>query len=163
MKATEKHLIVNNLDPVAFDRTVEEVKHRYYEVARALLLHRKESGHLYLKYDQFDIEQEVYRKNNWERVFSRGKEQLDAEKDILREHLRVESQIRKVEQEDAKKLRLIAKQAGVKVPIVIPCQLIDPKQEVDPERREDQKEEDDNGQQSESIYDKVGIPISRMD
>jgi len=56
LKTIEKYLVVNKLDPVAFDRTVEEVKYRYYEVARALLRHRKELNHPYLKYDQFDIE-----------------------------------------------------------------------------------------------------------
>jgi len=56
LKTIEKHLVVNKLDPVAFDRTVEEVKYRYYEVARALLLYRKELDHPYLKHEQFDIE-----------------------------------------------------------------------------------------------------------
>jgi len=64
---------------------------------------------------------------------------------LLQDHLKIESQIRKVEQEDAKKLRLIAKQAKVKVPLVIPCQLIDPKQDIDSERKEDQKEDNDYG------------------
>ena len=56
LKTIEKHLVVNKLDPVAFDRTVEEVKYRYYEVAKALLLHRKDFKHPLLKYEPFDIE-----------------------------------------------------------------------------------------------------------
>ena len=56
LKTIEKYLVVNRLDPVVFDRTVEEVKYRYYEVAKALLEYRKEYNHPYLKYEQFDIE-----------------------------------------------------------------------------------------------------------
>ena len=39
-KTIQKHLVLNKIDEDAFDRTVEEIKYRYYEVARALLIHR---------------------------------------------------------------------------------------------------------------------------
>lgn len=37
MKTINKYIKVQTLDEVSFDRTIEEVKYRYYEVARALL------------------------------------------------------------------------------------------------------------------------------
>ena len=55
----EKHIRVNQLDPVAFDRTVEEIKYRYYEVARAVLRFRGQTNHRYFQCEMFDIEQEI--------------------------------------------------------------------------------------------------------
>lgn len=40
LKVIQKYIKVNTLDPVSFDRTVEEVKFRYYEIARAILKYR---------------------------------------------------------------------------------------------------------------------------
>jgi hypothetical protein len=40
MKSLSKEIRINQLDPVAFDRTIEEIKYRYYEVARAVLTFR---------------------------------------------------------------------------------------------------------------------------
>lgn len=37
LKTLEKYICVQKLNPVAFERTVEEIKFRYYEVARAVL------------------------------------------------------------------------------------------------------------------------------
>ena len=50
VKTIEKYIVVNKLDEIAFDRTVEEIKYRYYEVAIALLLYRKQTDHPYLKF-----------------------------------------------------------------------------------------------------------------
>jgi hypothetical protein len=60
---------VQNLDERAFERTVEEIKYRYYEVARALKKLRNSNDSF-----EYDIEREIQRKNNWEKIFSRGKE-----------------------------------------------------------------------------------------
>lgn len=76
---------------MAFDRTVEEIKYRYYEVARALLKFWGHTNHRYFKMDNFDIEQEIYRKNNWERIFGRVKESFAKEKSILQERLKIEA------------------------------------------------------------------------
>ena len=65
------------MDERAFDRTLQEIKHRYYEVARAVLKYRGEENHRYFKYPVFDIEQEICRQNNYEIVLSRGKECFD--------------------------------------------------------------------------------------
>jgi hypothetical protein len=52
-------------------------------VARALLKFRGQTNHRYFKVEQFDIEQEIYRKNNWERIFGRVKESFAKEKALL--------------------------------------------------------------------------------
>jgi len=60
---------VQKLDEAAFDRTIEEIKYRYYDCARAILKFRglqnwgEQQQHRYFKYDPFDIEREIYRKN----------------------------------------------------------------------------------------------------
>ena len=83
LKVIQKYIKINTLDPISFDRTVEEVKFRYYEVARAILKYRNQKNHRYFKYPVFDIEQEIYRKNNWEKVFARVKEQFEKERALL--------------------------------------------------------------------------------
>jgi len=65
------------------------------------------------------------RKNTTERMFLRGKEQFEKESALLKEHLKIESQIQLVENEDRRRLQLISKQVGIKIPWVIPSQLID--------------------------------------
>jgi hypothetical protein len=67
------------------------VKYRYYEVARAILKNRGQRTHRYFQYPEFDIEQEIYRKNNWEKVFARVKEQFEKERALLQERLKVEA------------------------------------------------------------------------
>lgn len=79
LKTIEKYICIQKMDERAFDRTIEEIKHRYYEVARALLKHRGESSHRYLKAAAYDIEQEASRKYNYELVMSRGKESFEKE------------------------------------------------------------------------------------
>ena len=74
LKTIEKYIHVQKMDERAFERTVEEIKYRYYEVARALLKFRGQTDHRYFKFPEYDIEKEIYRKNNWERVMYRGKE-----------------------------------------------------------------------------------------
>lgn len=62
---------INQLDAHVFDKTVEEIKYRYYEVARALLKFRNQEKHRYFDYEEYDIERETCRKNNWERILMR--------------------------------------------------------------------------------------------
>lgn len=91
LKTIEKYLRVQTMDERAFERTIEEIKYRYYEVARALLKFRGQTDHRYLKFPEYDIEKEIYRKNNWERVMYRGKEQFERENAILSDHLKIEA------------------------------------------------------------------------
>lgn len=143
------------MDEIAFERTLDEIKYRYYEVAKALLKHREDFTHPYLNYE-YDIEHEIQRKNNWEKVIGRGKEQFEKENQILQEHLKIESQIRKVEEEEQKKLKLIGQLVNIKIPCVIPCQLIDPKKPIDDYHRERNKE-GAGSDKVPNLYDKVGL------
>ena len=128
LKFLDKQIFINQMDENVFDKTVEEIKYRYYDVARALLTFRRDYKHPLLKnFEPFDIEYETTRKCNWERVFSRGKESFHREKDLIDDHLKLEAQIRRIEKQDFKKQALVAKMAGIKVPLAIECTLIDPK------------------------------------
>jgi hypothetical protein len=60
----------------------------------------------------------------------------------LQERLKVEAQIRKIEKEDSKKLKLIARLAGVKVPTTVPSAIVDCKEALDPFDKDLQKDND---------------------
>ena len=132
LKTIQKYIHDQTLDPHVFDKTIEEIKNRYYEVSRALLEHRGNIKHPYFKYEPYNIEQEIVRKNNMEKIFARDKDQVDTEVKIIKDHHKYEAIIRKIEEEDERKMKLIAKIVGIKVPWAIPSQLIDFKKPVDP-------------------------------
>ena len=75
-KALDKIIEHKKMDVRIFEKTVDEVKQRYYEVAYALLRHRGVLKHKLLDFinNPFDIEYESVRKCNWERLYTRGKE-----------------------------------------------------------------------------------------
>lgn len=56
-----------------FERTVDEIKDRYYSVAKAVLEIRGQADHQIVK-KQFNYEQEVKRKINNEKLLMRTKE-----------------------------------------------------------------------------------------
>ena len=56
LKTIEKYIRVQKMDQNAFEKTIEEIKYRYYEVSRRLLKFRGMNNHQYLKYQEFDIE-----------------------------------------------------------------------------------------------------------
>jgi hypothetical protein len=57
------------------DRSVDELKDRYYTVAKALLQAKGETSHPIVT-RPFNFEQELRRKNNLEKIFMRTKEQI---------------------------------------------------------------------------------------
>jgi len=61
------------------DRTVDELKDRYYKVAREILVLRGDSEHAIVK-KPFNFEMEVRRKNNLEKIFMRTRDQIEREK-----------------------------------------------------------------------------------
>ena len=64
------------------DRSVDEIKDRYYTVAREILKLRGEVNHPIVK-KPFNYEMEVRRKNNLEKIFMRTKDMVEQEKFIL--------------------------------------------------------------------------------
>jgi hypothetical protein len=65
--------------------------------------------------------------------------------------LKIEAQIRKVEQDDIKKLKIIGKLTGVKVPSAIPSNIVDLQSEV-------KFDEDEESEQEQQLLNKVGYP-----
>ena len=55
------------------ERTVDEIKDRYYSVAKAVLEFRQDFDHAIVK-KPFNYEQEVKRKGNLEKLFMRTKD-----------------------------------------------------------------------------------------
>jgi hypothetical protein len=76
---------------------VDEIKQRYYDVARKLLIHRGENSHKILKYKPFFATHEILRKHNWEKIFSRTKDQVNQELRVLQDHIYLEKQIQQIE------------------------------------------------------------------
>jgi len=105
-KANEKlHQKMNRLKKRQ-ERTVDEIKERYYEVAKAVLEGRNLLEHPLMK-KPFNYEQEVRRKNNLEKLFFRTKDQQDKEKQLLQEMKKLEQKIKKEEKEEKNLRRLI--------------------------------------------------------
>ena len=71
------------------ERTVDEIKDRYYAVAKAILEYRGDHEHQIVK-KPFNYEQEVKRKCNLEKLFLRTKEQHEKEKILIAELKKLE-------------------------------------------------------------------------
>ena len=89
------------------DRTVDELKDRYYSVSRALLQSRKDTKNPIVSVP-FNYEQEVRRKYNLEKVFMRTKEQHEKEKHMVAGLKKIEQKIKKEEKEERNLAKLIA-------------------------------------------------------
>lgn len=63
----------------AAERTVEEIKDRYYEVTRAILLARGQKDHVIVQ-TPYDYFLEKKRKENVEKLFLRSKQDNELEK-----------------------------------------------------------------------------------
>lgn len=81
---------------------------------------RGQTKHPYFRYEPYNIETEIVRKNNMEKIFARDKDQIEKENKIIQDFHKYESIIRNIEEEDERKLKLIAKIIGIKVPWAIP-------------------------------------------
>ena len=92
--------------PSVKDRSVDEVKQRYYQVAKAILTLQGATTHpIVLK--PFNFEQEVRRKNNLEKLFMRTKDQMEREKLMQIELKKIEQKIKKEEKEERNLAKLI--------------------------------------------------------
>ena len=74
---------------VVKDRTVDELKDRYYSVSRELLTYRGDEDNPIVQ-KPFNFEMEVRRKNNLEKIFMRTKDQIEREKYCLSELKKIE-------------------------------------------------------------------------
>ena len=81
------------------DRTVDEIKDRYYSVSKEILTLRGEiKNPIVLK--PFNFELEVRRKNNLEKLFMRTKEQVEREKYLIQVLKKIDQKLKKEEKEE---------------------------------------------------------------
>ena len=83
---------------VVKDRTVDELKDRYYSVAKEVLQLRGEEENPIVQ-KPFNFEMEVRRKNNLEKIFMRTKDQIEREKYCLSELKKIDQKLKKEEKE----------------------------------------------------------------
>lgn len=102
---------------VAKDRTVDELKDRYYSVAGELLKQRGDNDNPIVQ-KPFNFEMEVRRKNNLEKIFMRTKDQIEREKYCLSELKKIDQKLKKEEKEEKNLAKLIGKDIEeCKIPI----------------------------------------------
>ena len=100
------------------------------------------------------------RKAEWERLLTRGKDQVQRERAALDEHLRVESQIRRVDLQEIKKWQLVSRQTGVKIPLVVPCHMIGAQLPVTPRKPEQFDPTVHYGLQAPDVTEVTGQPVA---
>eukprot|EP00357_Protocruzia_adherens_P002428 CAMPEP_0115037732 /NCGR_PEP_ID=MMETSP0216-20121206/42988_1 /TAXON_ID=223996 /ORGANISM="Protocruzia adherens, Strain Boccale" /LENGTH=528 /DNA_ID=CAMNT_0002417997 /DNA_START=29 /DNA_END=1615 /DNA_ORIENTATION=+ len=103
-----RFIIVADHYPEEYNRTVEELKARFYSVCKAYLEAKNETSHPLAKVN-YNIDYERQRKTHLERLMLRSKEQDDEEKQLLEEAKKLEQKIKKEEKEQ-KNLQKIKKE-----------------------------------------------------
>ena len=93
---------------MARDRTVDELKDRYYSVSAEVLKLRGENDNPIVQ-KPFNFEMEVRRKNNLEKIFMRTKDQIEREKYCLSELKKIDQKLKKEEKEERNLAKLLGK------------------------------------------------------
>ena len=93
---------------VAKERSVDELKQKYHQVAREILMHRGENDDPIIK-KPFDYDAEVRRKENLAKVFMRTKEQIEREKYLQAELKKIDQKLKKEEKEEKNLAKLIGR------------------------------------------------------
>lgn len=92
------------------------------------------------------------RKHNWEKIYSRTKQQVEKESQYVIDHIFVEKQIEKMEETEMEKFKLIAELCGVRIPTMVPGILISKTDKI--QKRDDK----DSPFIVNSIFTQAGIP-----
>ena len=82
------------------DRTVEEIKNRYYTCARHLLYYCREQKEHPIVQRPYNIQYEQRRKFNMEKIMSRTKAEFESEKKIVEDLKKFDLKIKKLEKEE---------------------------------------------------------------
>ena len=90
------------------DRSVDELKDRYYKVAREVLILRDQKDNDIVT-KPFNFEMEVRRKNNLEKIFMRTRDQIEREKFQLGELKKIEQKLKKEEKEEKNLAKLMGR------------------------------------------------------
>lgn len=92
-----------------YKRSIEELKDRYFSIAKKLLEQRGETSHLFVK-KPFNFEYEVKRKSNLEKLLLQTAEQYQGEKQYLEMVKVLEQKIKKEEKEMKNLKKLMSKE-----------------------------------------------------
>ena len=85
---------------------MEEIKDRYYQVVRALLVHRGNENHP-IAVKGFNFKQEKLRKENLEKLFTRTKDDNEKERNLIAELRKLDTLIKKTEKDEKQLEKLI--------------------------------------------------------
>lgn len=88
------------------ERSVEEIKDRYYSVVRAILIHRDQTDHP-IAQAAFNYKQEKLRKENLEKLFTRTKEDNEKERQLIADLRKLDALIKKTEKDEKQLEKLI--------------------------------------------------------
>lgn len=91
-----RFIVIHDRYDEKHNRTIEELKHRYYSIAKRLLEQRKDYEHPIIK-SGYNYDQEMKRRACLERMISKSKEDNIQENSILKQSLEVEKRIEKFE------------------------------------------------------------------
>lgn len=91
-----RFIVIHDRYDEKYNRTIEELKHRYYSIAKILLEQRKDYEHPIIK-SGYNYEQEMKRRACLERMISKSKEDNNQEYSILKQSLEIEKRIEKFE------------------------------------------------------------------
>jgi len=91
-----RFIVIQDRYDEKYNRTIEELKHRYYSIAKRLLEQRKDYDHPIIK-SGYNYEQEMKRRACLERMISKTKEDNNQEYSILKQSLEIEKRIEKLE------------------------------------------------------------------
>jgi hypothetical protein len=97
------------------ERTVDELKDRYYSISKLVLEQRGQFDHVIVK-KPFNYEQEVKRKVNNEKLLMRTKEQHEKEKLLINELKKLDQKIKKEEKEEKNFRKLIYQDQSFTMP-----------------------------------------------
>jgi DNA methyltransferase 1-associated protein 1 len=91
-----RFIVIYDKYDTQYDRTVEELKDRYYSVSKKILEYRKCYNHPILK-SGYNYEQEMKRRACLERIISRSKEESQMEYEMLKQACELEKKTEKFE------------------------------------------------------------------
>ena len=124
----------------AAERTVEEIKDRYYEITRAILLARGQKDHVIVQ-TPYDYFLEKKRKENVEKLFLRSKQDNELEKQLLADFKKIDQLIKKTEKEEKQLEKLIQNEKLRQDAVMQQQELITKKIEESKQKIKDQQEQ----------------------
>ena len=101
-----RFIIISDRWEQPIERTVEELKNRYYSCSKVLLENKGKTDHPIIK-RPYNYEYEMRRKHNLEKLFVRTKSQHENEKKIVEDLKKLDMKIKKLERDEKSLAKLI--------------------------------------------------------